>query len=221
MSVPLETGYPIDPAFQLVRGARLVPWDDMDSGWAWRHLCSSVARDPLDLESHSRRVLLALRLSDADRLMAAMVDLFLALGPRGMGLRRRLLDLAAAQLEAEDALFLRDHLASGLPVGTPLPAGCASVLDVSLMGQRHMVGHHREVQASAQGPLAQAVEMLDLGDVDGARALLESAVLEAPDDEPLARELQVIYRHSRDDVGRARLVGELESRWGRIPAAWR
>jgi hypothetical protein len=220
MNASVETAYPIDPVFQLVRGARLVPWDDMDVAWAWRHLSSSVARDPLDLESHTRRILLALRLTDGDRLMAALVDLFLAVGPRGMGLRRRLLDLAAPQLESEDALFLRDHLASGLPVGTPLPPGCPSVLDVSLLGRRDMVGHHREVQASAQGPLAQAVEMLDLGDVDGARALLESAILESPDDEAMAQELQTIYRHSRDEAGRAGLVGQLESRWGRVPAVW-
>ncbi len=219
-----SSAYPIDPVFQFVPGARLAPWDDIDPAAAWRCLQGQVARDSLDLEAHVRRVLLAQHLGAADRLFSALVDLFLALGPRGVELRRRMLDEAAPLLDAEDAHFLRAHLEVGLAPGTPLPAGSSSVLDASVWGTRTLAQRSSAsvpAPASAeQGPLARAIEMIDDGDLEGARALLEAAVLDAPDDPDLARELQTIYHHSRDGSAQAALVQRLQARWGRVPDVW-
>jgi hypothetical protein len=212
----------IDPAFFYAPGGRLMPVGGLDNVAAWRHLCALVARDPLDLESQTRRVLLACQPGMQERLFGALVDLFLALGSRGHGLRRQLLEQAHTLLDPDDEQFLQRHLERGLPRDAALPEGSGSVLDAAVMGVSQMVGHSRSTTTgNAGGPLAQAVDMLDNGDLAGARALLEAAVLEAPADVAMVQELQTIYRHSRDDAGRAAMVQRLQARWGEVPELWR
>lgn len=211
---------PLDPAFVLKPGGRLSPLSAIDPLQAWRHVSAAVARDPLDLEAQVRRILLA-RDEPAlqPRLMGALIDLFLALGTHGETLRRQLLAGCVDVLEAEDAQYLERSLPSGLQVGQSLPAGANALGDSGAVGTQALVSQQR-VTRDERSTLEEAVELLEHGDLDGARALLEAAVLLDPDDAALATELQMIYRHSRDAAAERAMALQVQARHGRLPAKW-
>jgi len=74
------------------------------------HLAYVVARDPGDLTSHTRRVLLSLQQPDQDRIAGSLADLFIALGTRGRSLRERLLGEAILVINSDLANRLRSWL---------------------------------------------------------------------------------------------------------------
>lgn len=209
----------IDPVFAYVRAGRLDCPPGVDPLAAWRHLSGQVARDALDVEAHVRRVLLACQPPLTERAFGALVDLFLALGDRGRGLRRQLLDQAEPWLDPQDAHLLRVHLDSGLPRGTRLPAQDWSLFDSAVLGASAMVELQRR-EVARETPFQQAMSLLEYGDLEGARGMLEEALLDAPQDDEVLRELLAIYRHSRDDTGKAEMADRLVARHGAVPAGW-
>ena len=209
----------LDPVFVFTPAGRLDCPPTVDVQDAWRYFTAQVARDPLDVEAHARRVLLASRPPLTDRVFGALVDLFLALGDRGRGLRRQLLDQAMPWLDPDDAHFLRQHLDSGLARGARLPALAWSVLDTAVLGSADMVDRQRR-EGAQETPFQQAMSLLEYGDLDGARAMLETVLLDEPGNEEVVRELLAIYRHSRDDTGKAEMADRLVARHGAVPAGW-
>lgn len=208
-----------DPMFVFTPAGRLDCPADTEVQEAWRHFTVQVARDPLDLEAHTRRVLLASRPPLTDRAFGALVDLFMALGGRGRGLRRQLLEQAMPWLDPDDAHFLRLHLDTELPRGAQLPSQRWSVLDTAVLGSLRMVDLQRR-QVAQETPFQQAMSLLEYGDLAGARGMLEAALLEEPDHEEVNRELLAIYQHSRDDAGKAAMAEQLVARHGALPAGW-
>lgn len=208
----------VDPVFRYSRAGRL----EVDYGEpliAWRHLSSLVARDPADLEMHVRRILLAMQAPHQERLFGALIDLFLAVGAQCRELRALMLERSAAHLAEEEAGYLRAHLDAGLARQAVLPMGTGSVLDAAVVGQLQPVRFERAaVQVASR--VEEAISLLDHGDLPAARELLEQVLLEEPGDETACRELLGIYRHSRDDVARARMQDLLLQRHGALPAAW-
>ncbi|MFZ1301597.1 MAG: hypothetical protein WAQ27_03400 [Candidatus Microsaccharimonas sp.] len=208
-----------DPLFVFVRAGRLDCPSSTEVQDAWRHFSIQVARDPLDIEAHTRRVLLASRPPLTDRAFGALVDLFLALGDRGRGLRRQLLEQAMPWLDPDDAHFLRAHLDTPLPRGAQLPSQRWSVLDTAVLGSLNMVGLQRR-EVAQETPFQQAMSLLEYGDLAGARGMLEAALLEEPENEEVKRELLAIYQHSRDDTGKAEMADKLVARHGALPSGW-
>lgn len=208
-----------DPMFVFARGGRLDCPSGMDVQDAWRHFSMQIARDPLDIEAHARRVLLASRPPLTDRAFGALVDLFLALGDNGRSLRRQLLEQASAWLDPDDAHFLRLHLDTRLSRGAQLPTQRWSVLDTAVVGSLAMVGLQRR-EVAQETPFQQAMSLLEYGDLAGARGMLELALLEEPDNEEVNRELLAIYQHSRDDAGKAEMADKLVARHGALPSGW-
>lgn len=208
-----------DPMFVFARGGRLDCPSGMDVQDAWRHFSMQIARDPLDIEAHARRVLLASRPPLTDRAFGALVDLFLALGDNGRSLRRQLLEQASAWLDPDDAHFLRLHLDTRLSRGAQLPTQRWSVLDTAVVGSLAMVGLQRR-EVAQETPFQQAMSLLEYGDLAGARGMLELALLEEPNNEEVNRELLAIYQHSRDDAGKAEMADKLVARHGALPSGW-
>lgn len=211
--------WPVHPVFSRARPGSLEPLEQGDAREQWRHLGARVARDPLDLESHTRRVLLASRAPFTEFAFGALLDLFLVLGPRGRALRARLLASAEGWLEADEAHFLRQALDAGLVRSTALPAAPGALFHGALVGTAQLVQHERAAAVQLT-PHAQAVELIDNGDLAGARALLEDALLADPNDAALAQELAGIYRALRDDAAHAAMGERLVARHGQLPAGW-
>lgn len=208
-----------DPMFVFTRAGRLDCPPGMDTQDAWRHFTMQIARDPLDIEAHTRRVLLASRPPMTDRAFGALVDLFLALGDHGRSLRRQLLEQATPWLDPDDAHFLRLHLETRLSRGAQLPTQRWSVLDTAVVGSLSMVGLQRR-EVEQETPFQQAMSLLEYGDLAGARGMLETALLDEPDNEEVNRELLAIYQHSRDDAGKAEMADKLVARHGALPTGW-
>lgn len=209
----------VDPVFTYQRSGRLDAEYGADPVAAWRHLSSLVARDPLDLESQARRVLLSTQAPHRAQAFGALIDLFLALGDKGRGLRRTLLDAARSCLADDEHRFLLAHLDGGLSRRATLPAATGSVLDAAVIGNLHPVGQQRRATQAASR-VEEAIELLDQGDLPAAQSLLEEVLLDDPDDTTALRELQAIYHHSRDDAAKAGLQARLQERHGRLPAQW-
>jgi GNAT superfamily N-acetyltransferase len=186
---------------------------------AWRHFTSMVARDQLDLAWHVRRVLLACRPPLTDRVFGALIDLYLALGSQGRGLRQAMLERAEPWLDPEDATFLRAYLDLGLRPDSSLPAALGSLLDRSVSGSAQMVARQR-VEVMEASALERASSLLEHGDLDGARSLLEEALLLDPADTQIATELLLIYRHSRDDAAQAAMTAKLQASGAALPEGW-
>jgi GNAT superfamily N-acetyltransferase len=77
------------------------------------HLAYVVARTPTDLTAHTRRVLLCLDQGDPARIAGSLADLFIALGSRGLGLRKQLFAQAEELLPEELAKRFRGWLILG------------------------------------------------------------------------------------------------------------
>lgn len=105
---------------------------EADLAWLEMHL----ARQPHDLRSHSRRVQLARRSGSREAIYGALVDLFIALAGRGVGLKSALLSQTAMQLGPPERLCLARHLASGLRADQSIePHPRRSVLSHGLIGK--------------------------------------------------------------------------------------
>lgn len=128
---PVEAFVCVD-AWALMRGEPLPAGVSRHA--AWRQACAEVARDPLHLEAQARRVLLACLGDERVLVFDALVDVFLTLGPRGIALRRVLLERARPWLDDESHEFLARHLVGGLSRHDPLPTHGASLLDPGLIG---------------------------------------------------------------------------------------
>lgn len=215
---PLPSGF-LDTVFTYSRGGPLDVGYGGDLQSAWRHFSALVARDPLDIEAQVRRVLVASQPGMHGRAFGALLDLFLALGPRGRELRRLMLDAAQDAIEADELRFLQAHLDDGLARNALLPSGTGAVLDTAVLGSAHAVQHER-IAVVTTSRVDEAISLLDHGDLPGARRLLEEVLLDDPLDETATRELLAIYHHSRDSDGRQAMQARLRERHGALPPAW-
>jgi hypothetical protein len=186
---------------------------------AWRYLSALVARDALDLEAHTRRILLACQPQFHDRLFGALLDVFLALGSQGRGLRRALLNKAHGLLAADELQFLEHHLEPGLSAMAQLPAQAGSVHDRGVLGSLQLV-HHQRVAARQLTAFEDAMARVDEGDLEGARLVLEQTLLDNPSQTDVVRELLNIYQYARDDAAKAAMQELLQQRHGALPAGW-
>ena len=100
------------------------------------YLQLSVASQPTDLKAHTRRILLAGQSASGERCFGALIDLFIALGQRGAGLKRHLYDKVHAHLNEGQRNYLKHHLTSGIDARDSSPAGYGdSVLSLGFLGR--------------------------------------------------------------------------------------
>lgn len=184
------------------------------------YFCHSIARDPNDLRSHVRRILLEYEEGNSPGLYAALLDLFIALGKRGVGLRKRMLELAKAMLEPQQFKLLSDSFGHGLePLHAPIISG--SILGRGIEGSLdmiHPVGGGRE--GGARDALVEAREYIEYSQLDEARVVLERAILREPQRTELYMELLDVYRSTRDSINFSRMSWELKGREIPVPEAW-
>ena len=103
----------LDPAFRFLPGNHDLLPDPPDQAML-DLLCYSVARHPQDLISHTRRILLSHARGNADQTFGALVDLFIAVGPKGSALRKTMLRRCADVLSKPQHAWLTERLDQGL-----------------------------------------------------------------------------------------------------------
>ncbi len=183
------------------------------------YLAHCLARRPLDLIRHVQRINLHSDRADPERLFAALVDLFIALGDRGEPLRRRMLDGARRQLGQERLQLLDQSLPTGLTAnhrlgdipGSVLGRPVDGVLDVVVRSARRSV---------TRSVLEEARALVDEGHIGEAQSLLEATLADTPHEAGLAEELLLIYRATRNRQGYLKCRHLLEDA-DALPPVWR
>jgi hypothetical protein len=209
-----------DPAFAISAETGLRVGRHCDAEDALRFLNAAVGRNPLDLLRQTQRIMLLIDAQDSERLFGALTDLWLALGTAGTALRSKLLDLAAGQLGDDQIDYLRQHLQHGLSGASVLPVTTGSVLYGGLMGEVALVARVRAGAGNQREPLDEAIELLEHGHLDDARALLEQALLQDPGNAAIEGELLEIYRRSRDEAGFGDMRDRLRANGVALSPAW-
>jgi hypothetical protein len=184
------------------------------------HFCHCIVRDPSDLRSHVRRIVLEYEQGSPDGLYVALLDLFLALGGRGEGLRKRMLRFAKGRLDSGQYALLRESLAKGLE-GVPVQFASGTMLGKGVEGRLDLARPSLERREKARDALLEAREYLEYSQLDEARNVLERALLQEPQRAELHLELLDIYRSTRDGDSFSRMSRSLEGVTIPVPEAWR
>lgn len=199
--IVLPGGMPREPAFGLENERALRVGGHWPGEAAGDFLAHAVARQPANLRAHVQRIALAVDTADSEETWSALVDLYMALGPRGIELRRGMLYATRRLLPPGHELFLRERLLTGLAPHDPHPPAPGSMLTKGVTGTLHAVERTAGAAADRIDPLVDAREYLNEGNVTAAQHILEDALVANPARPDLAGDLLNIYWHARDAAG--------------------
>lgn len=136
---PTVIGRRIEEAARIPGTARLRTERDLSDDGDADALARRVAKQPADTRVHVERVNRALADRDADAAYGALVDLFIALGDRGRGVRERMAGGVRFLIGEERYGALCRHLDDGLKPTDPLPPAINSVLSRGVCGTSRVV----------------------------------------------------------------------------------
>ncbi len=189
------------------------------------YLTHQVARLPVDLRNHCRRIILQYDLGSPDDLYSSLLDLFFVLGNRGHGLRKRMLEGAKARLSKEQYTSLLDCLDDDIYSAKSLPTASASILSQGIVGVRQLVSKTVDSDRAAlpiqeTGPLAEARACLEYSQIAEAQKILENALQKQPDEMEIHMELLEIYRSTRDKESFLTAFEQIDPARNPVPDAW-
>jgi len=183
-------------------------------------LAHQVARNPTDLRRHVQRISYFLIKRDGPGAYGAIVDLFIALGAKGIALRRKMLRTAIPLLSPDQRRALEEKLESGLSALDRMPLSRESILGKGIRGTTRLVERNVVRVESDVDVLKEARSHLEYGQVDEARQVLEQAVLQDPAREDVHKELLEIYIGYKDDKHFSSMVQALRFTGNPVPSAW-
>ncbi len=187
-----------------------------------RHLAHRISRNPTDLTSHVQRIFTARRKGDLDALYGALVDLFITLGEKGKALRCRILNVVKNDLTVEQYSSLENG-----DINKPGSEKDQSWIRFSRLYQPCMpdtdivVSLDREGQRGYTGVLEQARDLIDCGEIDTARQIMEEALQAGEQSGAVHDELLNIYRHTRDYEGFLAMWTRLDCLPEAIQESWK
>jgi hypothetical protein len=195
----------------------VVDWSNIFS----RHLAKKVRRNPRDLRAHVQRILVYISENDSDSIYAALVDLFLILGDRGLHIRKNLLNKALPFLDRDKSHFLMSHIECGLDTSATLPPNTYSSLSSGHTGTTFIVKcNNTNPVLAGTSPLEQARALIDHKDWLSAMILLEQALHHDPGDEAVTRELLSLYKRQHAEHAFYRTYSGLFGRCIALPELW-
>lgn len=187
------------------------------------YLEERIRRNPRNLRAHVERIRQRTALRDPAGLLAALVDLYVALGSSGRELRAQLLSRCVPLLPEAGRRLLAERLLGGLDAADPRAAVPGSCLSRQVLGTTRIVTGGTGAGTTAG---ALALEASAGGDEVAARELLEEALDFDPGQASLCAELLALYRRGGDRAAfermRTRMLGRrlaLAGEWERT-AAW-
>ncbi len=209
-----------EPAFHLAECRDIQIDTDQWGQRANDYLARSVARTPANLLAQIQRINSCLAQRDEDATYGALLDLFIALGDRGLLLRRRMLVRAEPLLGEERSRALALHLEKGLLATDPMPPSSHSMLSKGLTGTRLLVTRVDSSDTGKRDPLEDAIEYLEYSQIDKAQDILEQALLEDPSRVELHDNLLAIYRASGDSDAFAKMHRKLDREKNPVADEW-
>ena len=209
----LESSALIEPAF--LSRLNIIESDQALGERVSKHLAHKIIRRVADLESHIQRILIYSKFQNSDAAYGALLDLFIALGDKGISIRQRMLDMVAEVIGPARYSQLLGVLERGITSDELLPCTPYSMLGGSFVGASRLVYKCSVDDVDIRPPLEEARDLVDSGMIEEGRKLLESSVLLDRGNEALNVELLEIYRHTEDADAFNRMFVEL----GRKPLA--
>ncbi|HHL45012.1 MAG TPA: hypothetical protein ENJ24_00425 [Gammaproteobacteria bacterium] len=211
----------LEPAFYLSECRSLQIDTEKLGDKAANYLTHGVARTPANLIAQIQRVNIYLAQRDAEGVYGALLDLFIALGDKGLLIRRRMLLRAKPLLSEEQLQALALRLDTGVSATDPMPPSTHSVLSKGLTGIRQLVVRIDDAKADKRDPLEDAIEYLEYSQIDKAREVLERALLEDPSRMDLHSNLLAIYRASNDLGNFTTMRNRLDKLKNPVPDEWK
>ena len=210
----------LEPAFHLSEHRSLQVDTHKLGNKAERYLARAVARTPTNLIAQIQRVNVHLAQRDKEGVYGALLDLFIALGDKGVPVRRRMLRRAHPLLSEERFQALATHLEKGVSATDPMPPTSCSVLSKGLSGTRQLVVRTAGTAPARRDPLKEALEHIEYCQIDRAKEILEQAVLDDPARTELHDTLLAIYRASNDLQSFTAMRAKLDKLGQPVPAGW-
>ncbi len=168
---------------------------------ALRYLERRIQNHPEDFKSHVKRITLLLRHGkQPNQILGAMVDLFLVLHDKGMGLKRTMLEQAKPSLSKTAYHVLAQYLNQALPLHHAIVVNAGYSLLAQLPPEptrKLVIRHVADDKTVGAHVLEDAHEYIANGQLDLALDALESSLL-ADTKQPLVMEMLLgIYRHMK------------------------
>lgn len=163
-------------------------------------LTRHVTQVPTDLQSHVLRIQLYQQQYDAESLYGALLDLFIVLQNKGRPLRVRLLQSSAKLLNPIHNTVLHKGISSPPQPSDKLPYVKASMFAGGVTGSTLLVKKIEARSGEYQDVVTEARDLIDCGQLQTARSLLEKYLLVTPTCLDSSKELLELYRHTRDRV---------------------
>lgn len=133
----------VDSAFLRSSNYSYIHRNDSDELWAV--LCFALARHRGDLILHQERIALLAKMQNRVFLFTAIVDLFIALGEKGLAYRKRLLNHYARLLPEQQSEWLYGVLEQGLIDSTLIDGLTFSVSSLGLSGELLAAEHLEQI----------------------------------------------------------------------------
>ena len=189
---------------------------------AWRFLSHHIRRYPRDLRAHTQRILLAQDDTLQDRLAGSLQDLFISLGSHGHQLRERLLAIVKPTLVAEDQEFFQQWLAGEIEPKTVQKwyKGCLLGTEQSTASAKLINIERSAETAQYSNIMEEVVACLEYGQIDTAKALLETELFAGRADLAMAQELANIYQYTRNKEGLNAMINYFHDAGQTVPLLW-
>lgn len=166
---------------------------------ALNHLAHKIQRIPKDLVLHMQRLRLFYKSDNAEGLYGALVDLFIALGSCGQPLRMRMLLGASKKLTTDQRNTLKSALATGITTSDSIPFTHYSRLSNPVSSSKKIIESIPDKPKFQPTDIMDEVrDLLDCGQIENAKKILEKVLLETPEQEGFSLELLTIYQYTRD-----------------------
>jgi hypothetical protein len=187
----------------------------------WRFLSHHIQRYPYDLRAHVQRILLTGQDGLQNRTAGTLLDLFLALGDAGKAFRERMLNECRERLDEKTCALFSGWLDEGVTAqesgwlqGSVLSTGETPPVRKLLKQQRS--GN----ESQYTDVLAEVQDHLEYGQVELARQLLETEILEGRATPELEQELLTVYQYTRDRTRLEQVASALTEAGYELSEVW-
>ncbi len=181
---------------------------------------TSIYHTPSKLLNHvgriNHRINEQIKLQQPEALYAALLDLFIVLEQNGREIREKMLNKAQAVLKPQKFEFLQQQLDQGIAQLEFTPQSDTSMLIEDFLSDDEMV----HASGSELDTLQIARDLLEHGQIDSARSVLESAVINGEVTLAVHQDLLDIYRQTNDNDNFSRVLKQQDKNGYTAPQIW-
>ena len=178
------------------------------------------ARTPENLLNHVQRIFHHIRHKNTEDTYGALIDLFIVLKNHGRPLKERMLNYARPLLLGERFERLQQLLDANLLEQKKIPQCPRSVLSPGFVSPYRLVEKIKAVSDPNGDSCAEWRSYMEYGQLDSARLVLESEVLNGSVQPEIHSNLIEIYRQTRDKINFQKVFPHLQINKDSLRRLW-